>query len=132
VAEALRDLGDATGALGLAGKAEELKNPELCTVAVEALAAAHGPSSEPLPAGASAALLAVTRGGWSARNPWPFRQRIADALLAMHLEDRILWIDLSNLLQTTLNEKRPPGVLSTEELSRLQACARALALKAKA
>ena len=131
LAEALRDLGDEAGALGLSEKAQEQKLPELCTVAVEALARAHGTWDRPLPGTAAPSLLAVTRGGWSARNPWPYRQRIADALLALHVQDQALWTGLSNLLQATLDEKRSPGALSTEELAHLQACNRALAQKAR-
>jgi len=97
----------------------------------EALARAHGTWDRPLPGTAAPSLLAVTRGGWSARNPWPYRQRIADALLALHIQDQALWTGLSKLLQATLDEKRSPGALSTEELAHLQACNRALAQKAR-
>ena len=131
IAEALRDLGDATGALGLCGKAEELKRPELFTLAVEALARAHDTPDRPLPATNSTLLIAMVRGGWSARSPWPFRQRIADALVAIHGASRSFWVEVANLVSATLSEKRPPGTVPTEDLTHLQACARALAQKAQ-
>ena len=131
IAEALRDLGDAPGALGLCAKAGELKRPELFTLAVEALARAHDTPDRPLPATESALLIAMVRGGWSARSPWPFRQRIADALVAIHGPSRSLWLEVANLVSATLSEKRPPGTVPTEDLTHLQACARALAQKAQ-
>ena len=131
IAEALRDLGNAAGALGLCAKAREAKNPLLCTLAVEALARAHDGLGSPLPATESALLVAMVRGGWSAQNPWPLIPRIADALVAIQVQGRSFWMEVSNLLQSTLGEKRPPSALSSEEASHLQACARALAQKAQ-
>jgi HEAT repeat protein len=131
IAEALRDLGDATGALGLCAKAGELKSPELCTVAVEAFARAHDSADRPLPASNSALLVAMTQCGWSSRHPWPLRLRIADALVAIHGPDRALWVEVANHLQSTLSEKRSPGAVSTEDVAHLQACARILAQKAQ-
>ena len=131
IAEALRDLGDAAGALSLCAKAGELKNPELCTVAVEALARAHDTPDRPLPAAESALLVTMTRCGWSARNPWPFRSRLADALVAIQVPGRSFWLEVSKLLQSTLSEGRPSGTMTTEELAHLQSCARILAQKAQ-
>jgi HEAT repeat protein len=131
-AEALRDLGDASGALGLCAKAGELKSPELCTVAVEALARAHAAQERCLPGAESALLIAMVRGGWSGKgNPWPLRQRIADALVAIHVPGRSFWMEASNLLQSTLGEPRPPSALSPEDAAHLQTCARTLAQKAQ-
>jgi hypothetical protein len=127
IAEALRDLGLADGALALCAKAEELNNPLLRAIAVEALAKAHATSEHPLPANQSGALIKAVRGGWSDRNPWPLRRRIADTLLSVHPENPKIWGELSNLFQTTLEEKRAPGVVSTDDLTHLQTCARALA-----
>jgi hypothetical protein len=70
--------------------------------------------------------------GWSDRNPWPLRRRIADALLALHAEDPGVWASLSALVQATLGEKRPPGSVPAEDLAHLQTCGRVLAQKAQA
>jgi HEAT repeat protein len=131
IAEALRDLGDAAGAIALCGKAGELKNPELCTVALEALAKAHNTPDRPLPAVESALLVTMTRGGWSARNPWPLRPRIVDALVSVYVPGRSFWMEVSNLVQSTLSEKRPATSVSTEDVARMQAGARILAQKAQ-
>lgn len=130
LAEALRDLGSAEGALGLCAKARELNVPVLHAVAVEALARIHGDPERPLSAPATAALIRAVQGGWSDRNPWPLRRRMADALLTIHAEDPDLWTELSDLFQGALAEKRPPGEVSPDDLARLQACARSLALLA--
>ncbi|MBK9796177.1 MAG: hypothetical protein IPP58_06735 [Holophagaceae bacterium] len=131
IAEALRDLGDGPGAVALCGKVRELKSPELCTVALEALARAHNTPDRPLPAVESALLVTMTRGGWSARNPWPLRPRIVDALVAVQVPGRSMWMELSNLVQTTLGEKRAPGAVSTEDVARMQAGARLLVQRAQ-
>jgi hypothetical protein len=130
VAEALRDLGDPGGALKLCVKAQELNTPALHALAVEALAKAYVSSDRPLPSSASDTLLLAVRGGWSDRNPWPSRRRIADALSAMQVQDSRIWTELSDLIQTTLGEKRQPGAVPTEDLAHLQSCGRALAQKA--
>jgi HEAT repeat protein len=127
LAQTLRDLCDAGGALALCSKAEELKTPLLHVLAVEALARVHGSPEQPLPPSDSAVLVKVVHGGWSDRNPWPLRRRIAAALLALHAKNPRVWADLSNLFQATLSEKRPPGSVPTEDLAQIQACARTLA-----
>lgn len=129
LAEALRDLGDDAGARALVAQAEALKNPLLCAVAVEALARAHDGPDRPLSGPASADLLRAVQGGWSDRNPWPLRRRIAEALMAVHSEDAVLWQDLSDFVQAALAEKRPPGAVAPEDLAPLQTCAKVLAQK---
>ncbi len=131
IAEALRDLGDPSGAIALCGRAGELKSPELCTVGLEALARAHNSPDRPLPAVESALLVTMTRGGWCARNPWALRPRIVDALVSVHVPGRSFWMEVSNLVQSTLSEKRPTGAVSTEDAARMQAGARILAQKAQ-
>jgi len=127
IAEALRDLGNAEGALALCGKAEALNNPLLQVVAVEALAKAHGSAEHPLPGNRSYALIKAVRGSWHDRNPWPLRRRLAEALPTLHPENVGIWVELSGLFQAALEEKRAPGVVSTEDLARIQTCARTLA-----
>ena len=127
IAEAIRDLGQADGAIALCGKAEELHSPVLHAVAVEALAKAHAKPEQPLPASHSGLFIQAVRGGWSDRNPWPLRRRMADTLLVIHAEHHSVWVELSNLFHTTLEEKRPPGAVSTEDITHLQSCARSLA-----
>jgi len=131
IAEAVRDLGDGAGACALGRRAAELKDPELCTVALEALAWAFDTPDQPLPAVASAHLVTLARAGWSARNPWPLRPRIVDALVSVQVPGRSFWMELSSLVQSTLAEKRAPGAVSTEDVARMQAGARLLAQKAQ-
>jgi len=130
LAEALRDLGQSEGALALCAKAEALNSAVLRAVAVEALAKAHGTAEQPLPANRSYALIKAVRGGWNDRNPWPLRRRIGQGLLGVHPEQPGIWIELSGIFQSTLEEKRPPGSVSTEDLTHLQSCARTLAQRA--
>lgn len=130
IAEALRELGDPDGALRLSAKARELNTPALHTLAVEALAHAYAGPDQSLPSTASDTLLEAVRGGWSDRNPWPFRRRIADALSAIQVQDPGVWAKLSDLVQATLGEKRQPGAVPAEDLAHLQSCGRALAQKA--
>jgi len=131
IAEAMRDLGDGPGAWALGRKAAELKHPELCTVALEALARAHSTPDQPLPAVEAANLVTLTQAAWSARNPWPLRPRIVDALVAVQVPGRSFWSELSDLVQSTLAEKRATGVVSTEDVARMQAGARLLVQKAQ-
>jgi HEAT repeat protein len=132
LAQALRDLGDTDGASALCVKAAELGSPELQTLAVEALAQAYGTASQPLPLAKTHALDGAVRAAWNARNTsWSLRRRLGDALVALHLEHLPTWIDLANLVQETLQEKRPSGTVPTEDLAHLQAAARALAQKAQ-
>ena len=130
IAEALRSLGDARGALALCAKAEELNIAMLHALAVEALAKAHDQPDRTLPSSGSAALIKAVRGSWSDRNPWPLRRRIADALPTIQVADRGVWVELSGLFQATLEEKRPHGVVAAEDLTHIQTCARALVLLA--
>jgi HEAT repeat protein len=126
LAETLRDLGDADGAIGLCSRADELNSASLHAIAVEALAKAHATPESPLPRTQSNLLLKAIQSGWKERNPWPLRRRIADAVLAIQVEDPVVLTALFDLIQETLNEKRPPGSVSTEDLAHLQSCARAL------
>ncbi len=128
---ALRDLGDPAGALALCAKAKELNSATLHTLAVEALARAHGIPERPLPASASEALLQATRAAWADRRPWAFRRRIADALLVLHAQDAGVWAPLVDLFQATLSEKRNPGSVPSEDLGHLNTSARRLAQKGK-
>jgi HEAT repeat protein len=129
LAAAIRDLGHRAGALQLCAKAKELNSPGLHTVAVEALARAYGSADQPLRTWDSDTLLQAIRAGWSGRNPWPSRRRIADALLAIQVEDPAVWVDLASLVRTTLGEKRQPGSVLPEDLAHLQSFARFLAQK---
>jgi HEAT repeats len=130
--EALRDLGHLEGAFALCDRAGELDSTLLHTLAVEALAKAHSDPDRTLPASGSAPLLRAVRGGWADRHPWPFRRRIADALLRLHAEDPGLWSEATELMQATLSEKRNPGLVASEDLSHLNTCVRTLAKRAQA
>jgi hypothetical protein len=73
----------------------------------------------------------MARVGWSARNPWPLRLRIIDALVEVHVPGRSFWMEVSNLVQSTLSEKRPNNAVSTEHVAKMQAGARILTQKAQ-
>jgi hypothetical protein len=127
LAEALRDIGDAEAAMALCGRAIELKTPELHTLAVEALARAHGSSDRALPLRASQTLLTAIRGGWAGPSPWARRRRIGEALVALQLERKADWAEPVALIQETLAEKRNPGSVPSEDLAHLNTCGRTLA-----
>lgn len=130
--EALRDLGHAEGAFALCARAKELNSAALHTLAVEALARAHGDPAHPMPASGSEPLLKAVQTAWADRHPWPYRRRIADALLALQAADAGIWSQAAELIQATLAEKRNPGAVASEDLSHLNTCARALTQKARA
>jgi hypothetical protein len=125
--EAIRDLNTVAGAFALCAKAQELNSAILLTAAVEALARTHSSADHPLPPSASDALIKSIRIAWSERNAWPLRRRIADAVTTLQTADASVWTVVSDLIQETLGEKRPPGSVSTEDVAHLQSCARALA-----
>ena len=127
--EAIRGLGSPAAALALASKAQEMRSPTLHTQAVEAFAKAHGDPANPLPASSCPIFLQALRTGWSDRQPWPLRRRLADALLLLQAEDSEIFTEAIALIQTTLAEKRNPGAVATEDLAHLNSCARALARK---
>ena len=127
--EAIRGLGSPAAALALASKAQELRSPALHTQAVEAFAKAHGDPANPLPASSCPIFLQALRTGWSDRQPWALRRRLADALLLLQAEDSEIFSEAIALIQTTLAEKRNPGAVATEDLAHLNSCARALARK---
>jgi hypothetical protein len=130
--ETLRDLGHLGGAFALCSKAKEMNSATLHTLAVEALARTHSDPDRPLPASGSDSLLLAVRAGWTDRQPWPFRRRIAEALLTLQAEDPGLWSQATDLIQATLSEKRNPGAVASEDLSHLNTCLRALTKKASA
>jgi len=127
LAEAIRDLGLAEGALGLCDKAAELNNPSLHALAVEAFARAHGSPERPLLSPWTQALTHAVSVAWGSRNPWPLRRRVAEALPGIHMEQPSQWREIAALVQDTANEKRSPGEVSAEDFAKLQSCARALA-----
>lgn len=128
--QALRETCDAEGALALCAKAGELHSPGLHALAVEALARVHSDPEHALPGPAQEHLVEAVQGGWSDRNPWPLRCRIAAALLSLHLQEPRGWAKLAELFQATLGEKRASGAVAVEDLAVIQACARTLAQRA--
>ena len=124
LAEALRDLQRPEVAMALCGKADELRQPSLHVVAVEALAQAHGPEHEPLAADQGPLLMHHVMGAWNTRNPWALRLRLVLALQQLNLDSPESWRTFSNLVLETVAEKRPMGVWTTAELHQVQACAR--------
>jgi len=127
LAETIRDLNSVPGAFALCGKARELNTSLLHTLAVEALVKTHSSPDRPLPLDGTEPLLKSIRSGWNDRNPWAQRRRIADAVLTLQTLDPGVWSAVTELIQGTLNEKRSPGSVSTEDLAHLQSCVRALA-----
>jgi HEAT repeat protein len=130
--EALRDMGHLEGAFALCSKATEMNSTMLHTLAVEALARTHSDPERPLPTSGSDPLLRAVRAGWSDHHPWPFRRRIADALLTLQADDPGVWSQTTDLIRATLSEKRNPGAVASEDLSHLNTCVRAFARKVSA
>ncbi|HJW72402.1 MAG TPA: hypothetical protein VJ486_06050 [Geothrix sp.] len=125
--ETIRDLNTVAGAFALCTKAQELNSAVLLTAAVEALARTHSSTDHPLPPTASDSLIKSIRIAWAERNAWALRRRIADAVTTLQAEDANVWTAVTDLIQETLGEKRPPGSVATEDVAHLQSCARALA-----
>ena len=130
--EAIRGLGSPAAALALASKALELRSPTLHTQAVETFAQAHGDPASPLPVSSYPIFLQALQAGWSDRQPWSLRRRLADALLLLQAENSVPFTEGTNLIQATLAEKRNPGAVASEDLAHLNNCARALARRAGA
>jgi hypothetical protein len=124
LALALRDLKQPEVALALCAKADELRQPGLNAVAVEALAAAHAAPESPLPPQEGPRLLEQVDHAWKSRNPWALRLRLVTALQGLCLEHRETWRMLSERVHEALAEKRPQGAWNPHELHQVQAAAR--------
>jgi len=122
LAQALRDMGDPGVAETLCAKADELKNPLLHAVALEALVRTQAGLR---PEG-SRLLMAQVLGAWEGRNPWATRLRVILALPEIASEDRKLWADLASLLQNVLAEARTGGGWAAPDLAKVQTVARDL------
>ena len=129
LAQALRDLNRPEVARAVCAKADELRQPSLHVVAVEALVQAHGPG-DPLAAEQAPLLLHHVMTAWNQRNPWVLRLRLVLTLQHLNLDAPDSWRLFSNLLLETLAEKRPMGVWTTAELHQVQACGRDFARRA--
>lgn len=116
LALALRDMGDPSVAETLCAKAEELREPVLHAVALEALARVQG--------GGSRLLMAQVRGAWEGRNPWSMRLRVIQSLPEIALEDRAFWAELAVLVQNALAEARTAGGWTASEMGKVQVVAR--------
>ena len=130
LAQALRDLNRPEVALVLCRKADELRQPSLHAVAVEALAQAHGSEGGPLPMEQAPLLLHHLTSAWNQRNPWTLRLRLVQALQKLNLDFPDSWRIFSNLVLEALAEKRPLGVWTTAELHQVQACGREFSRRA--
>lgn len=130
VAEALRGLGSEETAMALCAKADELKNPLLHTIALEALALAHGTAEHALAPGNGTMLLHHVRRAWMDRNPWPLRLRVVQALQDVQLQNPEIWTAVGDLVRDTLAEKRPAGAWSPDALHAVQAAAREFSRRA--
>ena len=107
-----------------------VKTPVLHTIAVEALAAAHGTPERAFPALNATMLLHQVRRGWMDRNPWGLRLRILTALQGLHLAHPESWAALADLARDTLAEKRPAGAWSPDALHLAQTAAKELTRRA--
>ena len=122
LAQAMRDMGDPGVATRLCAKANELRNPLLHAVALEALIraqVAQGPD-----------LMEQVRGAWEGRHPWSIRLRVVLALPGIALEARKFWADLASLVQSSIADSRTGGGWSAQELGKVQAVARELSSRA--
>ena len=124
VAQSLQGLGEPEVALALCARADQIKVPLIHTLAVEALAIAHGVPERPLSTGNGPMLLYQVRKAWMDRNPWGMRLRLATALLGLHLANPETWLALGDLVRDALADKRPPGVWSPDALHLMQTAAK--------
>jgi hypothetical protein len=122
LALALRDMGDPEVAETLCAKAEELREPVLHAVALEALVRVQATEA--------GRLMAQVRGAWEGRNPWPIRLRVVQALPEIASEDGALWTELAALVQNALAEARTGGGWTASEMGKVQAVARELGRRA--
>jgi len=128
IAQALRDMALPQAAGALCAKANLLNVPALNAIAVEAVLMAGGAEGSMDEAGPM--LLDQVRRAWHDRNPWPLRLRLARTLQAAALASPELWLELAKLVNEALEEPRPPGAWSPEELRQMQAAAREFARRA--
>jgi hypothetical protein len=126
LAQALRDMGDAGVAETLCSKAEELKNPILHAVALEALVR----TQNELDPESSKLVMAQVLGAWEGRRPWANRMKIILALPELRSESRKFWADLASLVQSALAESKTAGGWSSQELGKLQPAAREISRRA--
>jgi HEAT repeat protein len=132
LAQALRDLNDPDSAHALCGKADELRNPQIHTLAVEALCRAHATPEQALDSEGGQYLLEQTVAAWYDKNPWGLRLRVVIALKNVILHSPEQWSILSALLQEALAEKRAPGAWSMDELGQFQSITKELGNRARA
>ena len=125
LAEALGAMARLDLARALCAKADEIKQPTLNALAVEALAAVS--AAGPLPADLAPLLLEQTRAAWRDRNPWPARLRLAQVLPAVALEAPRTWLALADLVNEALGEKRSPSAWTPDELRQVQLAAKEFA-----
>lgn len=126
LAQSLREMGSADIAKELCAKAEALKSPILHAVALEALIrnqADLGPEAIRL-------ILSQVHGAWEGRNPWPNRLKVVLVLPEIRVEDRKLWAELNNLVQTALSDSKLAGGWASPELVKVQIVARELSRRA--
>jgi HEAT repeat protein len=127
LATALRDFGSAEAAVGLADRANQLRNPQIHLLAAEALIQAHGVLENPLPAQESERLRQQVQGCWEDKNPWAMRYRLVQALHGLWSEDPALYQEMAALISATLAEKRCQAVWSSVEQTTAKSVARDLA-----
>lgn len=128
LAETLRDLADPSIARALCERADQLRQPILHAIALEALVRGHARAELPLDAEAFALFRAQFAGAWSGRNPWGLRLRVVAALPACPGGDPAGWRELGTMIQEALAERRPGSGTgwSTEEAGRVQMILREL------
>jgi len=131
LAQCLRDLKDPVAALSLCRKAEELRNPLIHTLAVEALCLAHADPDRPLDTQGGQTLLEQTAAAWYDKNPWVLRLRVIYALRGVKLSEPQQWSVLSAMVQEALGEKRAAGAWSMDELAVVQNVGKELANRSR-
>jgi hypothetical protein len=126
LAQALRDMRDPVVAQTLCAKAEELKNPLLHAVALEALVRAEAVQGSE----GGRLLMIQVQGAWGGRNPWSTRLRVLQALVDIVMKDRKFWADLAGLVQNALADSRTGGGWAAQELGKVQTVAREISRRA--
>jgi len=128
LAEAIRDLADPLAARALGERAQQLRQPLLHVIAVEALVQSHRRQGSRLTPDDAIELQAHVQEAWSARNPWALQMRTLEALKDAPGGDPAVWRGLVALVQETLAERRGGSGFgwSTDEVIHVQAILREL------
>jgi hypothetical protein len=126
LATSLRDLGGDEAVAGLLDHANQLRNPQVHLIAMEALVAAHGSPEKPLLTREAPLLKQQIQGFWEDRNPWAARHRAILAMQNLWSEDALVYQEVVTLISGALADKRSQSAWSTPEQASAKAVVKEL------